>query len=187
MKNLSKTQCLEMQPRSFILGTLECIDSQWIFFDEEDEASMLQDILSSSCEVYWKGHWQKACWKKDNSFEINNTVCFLQDGAELRVGKKLQHAYQLLIDELSTHSFMRLSQLLNDLSFSLYDCIYCFNTLCFLPTDGERNGVNFLIFDNEERICSVHHHFDCSEGNDRFEITLNTGEQFLSSDLKKLG
>lgn len=44
----------------------------------------------------------------------------------------------------------------------------------------KKNGVNFLLFDNDEFFCAVQHHFSYgSKNNDRFEITLNTGKRMI--------
>ncbi|UZW66451.1 DUF2777 domain-containing protein [Priestia flexa] len=61
MKSDSKYSILQNQPRSFMTGTVEYIDSEWIFFDEEtDEASMLNDILNESVELYVNMSWEKS-------------------------------------------------------------------------------------------------------------------------------
>ena len=37
--------------------------------------------------------------------------------------------------------------------------MYCHNYLSFLPKEESREGVNILLFDNEEMICTLQHHF----------------------------
>ncbi|KOO50260.1 DUF2777 family protein [Priestia koreensis] len=180
-----KLQILKNQPRSFIYGTLECIDSQWVFFElDSDEAFRLEDVISESFEVEVNGNWEKALWVEENIVQLNGETYFLGDGDEIRVQKQLLKAYELLIEELDEAVLMQFTTQLNALDFSLYDCLYSCNTLYCLPADKNREGVNFLIFDNGDFICSVHHIF--ARGTvetDRFEFTLNTGKRLMITSL----
>lgn len=182
MKSDSKHSILQNQPRSFMTGTVEYIDSEWIFFDEEtDEASMLNDILNESVELYVNMSWEKGLFVSDHQFKIHNMIYRIKNGDKLRVTRKLPYAYEQLLKHLKKEAFHTLTTHLNSLNISLYDCIYCHNTLCFLPEDKDTKGANFLIFDNEEIICSVQHLFERGEnGLDRFEYTLSDGNRSMN-------
>ncbi|MFS8631187.1 MAG: DUF2777 domain-containing protein, partial [Bacillales bacterium] len=52
--------------------------------------------------------------------------------------------------------------------------------LNFLEGAKRKEGVNFLIFDNQEMICNVQHHFGYYERErDRFEFTINNGKRTI--------
>ncbi|MBM7702629.1 DUF2777 domain-containing protein [Metabacillus iocasae] len=182
MKYESKLDIFNGQERCHTTGIIECIDSQWVFFEEDsDEASMLNDIVNDSLEIHVKNTWQKAMFISDNVLKLNGDTYMLRDGDQLRVRKKLQHAYEELLQSLSIDVFSSFTSQLNSLGISLYDCIYCHNTSLFLPSHEDVNGVNFIIYDNEESICSVHHLFSRgTEHSDRFEYTMSNGKRVMN-------
>ncbi|MFC3883681.1 DUF2777 family protein [Bacillus songklensis] len=186
MSYQSRLHFLKEQPRAFVCGTIDRIDTQWVFFDDEnDEAFMLDEIADDSLEVYLSHRWHKAMWAGDNILQINGQIHMLKEGDYIRVRKTLQHAYEMLLEEFTFEALARFTQHLNNLNFSLYDCIYCFNSLCFQENASSKNGVNFLIFDNEEHICSIHHFFERNlQTMDRFEYTLNNGKRLMTMSLK---
>ena len=73
--------------------------------------------------------------------------------------KKLLLSYKEWLEELPDSVFTLLTESLQSLHYSLYDCMYCHNYLSFLPKEETCEGVNILLFDNEEMICSLQHHF----------------------------
>lgn len=68
-------------------------------------------------------------------------------------------SYHEWLEELPDSAFAFFAETLQSFNYSLYDCIYCHNFLSFQPKDGPCEGVNLLLFDNEEMICSLHHHY----------------------------
>ncbi|TYR79556.1 DUF2777 domain-containing protein [Priestia megaterium] len=181
MNKYSKQHALKEQPRSFVTGTVECIDSEWIFFeDDNDEASMLNDIVNDSLELLIDTKWEKAMIVENHQLKTPNGTYSLRNGDKLRVTKKLPYAYEQLLYSLTKEAFLALTNHLNSLQISLYDCIYCHNTLCFLPSGSDIKGANFIIYDNEEQICAVQHLFERGKHTvDRFEYTLSNGERSL--------
>ncbi|WP_110114332.1 DUF2777 family protein [Bacillus sp. CGMCC 1.16541] len=182
MKYDSKLDIFKEQERSYLSGVVECIDSQWVFFEEDsDEASMVDDIVNESLEIYLHDTWQKAIFMSDNLLKLHGETYMMKDGDLLRVRKTLQHAYEQLLESLEVEAFSQFAAQLNSLHFSLYDCIYCHNTLLFLPSHEDISGVNILVYDNEESICSVHHLFTRgAEHEDRFEYTMNDGKRVMN-------
>ncbi|MDR7244114.1 MULTISPECIES: DUF2777 domain-containing protein [Priestia] len=182
MNHYSKQQAMNNQPRSFVIGTVECVDSQWIFFeDESDEASMLHEVMDDTLELLIDTRWEKAIMVDDRQIKLHDGTYLLRNGDKLRLTKKLPYAYEQLLQSLPKETFLSFTQHLNSLKFSLYDCIYCHNTLCFLPTDGDTKGANFIIYDNEEKICAVQHLFERGTHHlDRFEYTVNDGERSMN-------
>lgn len=178
----SRLHFLKEQPRAFIYGMMERIDKQWVFFDDEsDEAFMLDEIADDSLEIQLNQRWHKAMWVGDDIIQANGEAYMLKEGDYIRVRKTLQHAYEQLLEELARQSLAQLTRYLNDLNFSLYDCIYCFNGLHFQEKASVKNGVNFLTFDNGEEVCSIHHFFERNERTiDRFEFTLHNGKRLMT-------
>ncbi|THE12590.1 DUF2777 domain-containing protein [Bacillus timonensis] len=175
------------QKRSFITGTTECINDQWIFFEAEtDEASMLEEMIGKEVEVFTLNKWEKGIFVEDGLIQMNGYFYKLDNGDCLRFRKKLTLAYKEWLEGFTEDQFIRFTSTLNKLSFSLYDCIHCHNQLMFQEENRENEGVNFILFDNTELLLSVHHHFSRGKlKKDRFEFTLANGKRAILSTLCK--
>lgn len=175
------------QKRSYIMGTTECINDQWIFFDAEtDEASMIEDMIGKEAEVFTLNRWEKGTFVEDGLIQMNEYFYKLENGDCIRFRKKLTHAYKELLESLSEEQFLKFTTTLNKLGFSIYDCTHCYNQMMFHQESAHYEGVNFIIYDNTEMICSVQHHF--SRGTikkDRFEYTLSNGKRAILTSLFK--
>lgn len=179
MNRHQRINLIEFQPRAFNSGTVEYINSQWVFFDEEtDEAALVDEFIHQEVEVLRNNKWCRGFLLDNGCIQTGNEQLHLQDQELLRVRKQLVYALERLLDELNDEAFIQFINTLNSLNFSVHDCIYCYNHLTFLDHESGMSGVNFLIFDNEELICSVQHHFDYHEKhNDRFELTMSNGKR----------
>jgi hypothetical protein len=179
MNRQQRIQLIEYQPRAFNAGTVENINSQWVFFDEEtDEAALVDEFIHQEVEVLRNNKWCKGFLLDNGRIQTGNDEFLLLHQEPLRIRKQLVYSLERLLDELNDEAFIQFVNTLNSLNFSVYDCIYCYNHLTFLDHNRGKSGVNFLIFDNEELICSVQHHFDYIERqNDRFEMTMSNGKR----------
>ncbi|GAA3329725.1 hypothetical protein GCM10020331_079370 [Ectobacillus funiculus] len=94
--------------------------------------------------------------------------------------KKLQTGYEEWLKELSDSSFSTLTKALGRFDYSLYDCIYCHNILFFQPASAPRQGVNFIVYDNGDYVCSLHHRYirDGEMSKDIFEFTRADGQMY---------
>ncbi|RSK29268.1 DUF2777 family protein [Bacillus sp. HMF5848] len=169
------------QPRAYTTGTVEFINDEWIFFDEEtDEAFLLEDIAHVHIEVLKNG-WLKGELKEKGRVILAKSIYRLQNGDMVRIQKALLHSYDCWLEQLDDSTFYQFISSLNQLGYSMYDCIYCHNQLLYSQTPKTGRGVNFLIFDNEESICSMHHHYNFNESPPiiRFEFTESHGHRML--------
>ena len=88
MNHYSKQQAMNNQPRSFVIGTVECVDSQWIFFeDESDEASMLHEVMDETLELLIDTRWEKAIMVDDRQIKLHDGTYLLRNGDKLRLTK----------------------------------------------------------------------------------------------------
>lgn len=166
------------QKRAYTQGTIEFINDEWIFFDDEDEeASLLGEMTEgNNIEVFRYGDWICGHLQTGGIVDIGIGSFPLQHGDRVRFRKRLPYAYQQWLESLSDKTFFCFVQWLNEHGFSLYDCLYCYNGLLF----EKYAGVNFMIYDNTELVSNVQHYYE--RGNtckDRFEITFNTGKRFV--------
>jgi hypothetical protein len=186
MNNQQRTKLLESQNRSYTEGSIECINKQWIFFDEDTEEATLLDVwLHQAIEVFRFNRWKEGIFCGENQIKIGNVIHPLKNQDKIRIRKNLVFSLEQLAKELNDDAFYQFITNLNALNFSLYDCIYCYNHLTFLSETKQKNGVNFMIFDNSDNIISVHHHFFYYENeSDRFEFTLGTGKRMV---IEKMG
>ena len=90
------------------------------------------------------------------------------------------------MEEISDDAFNQFITTLNNLNYSIYDCIFCHNHLVFLENQKIKQGVNFITFDNGDEICAVQHHFTYyKKQRDRFEFTLSTGKRIVIENIVK--
>jgi hypothetical protein len=185
MNRQQRMKLYDIQHRAYTEGTVEQINEQWIFFDEEtEEASMLDDFLQQEVEIFRLNRWRKGILYETGKVKIGNEVIMLRDHDLVRIRKHLIYSLERLLDGINDDAFFQFVTTLNSLNFSIYDCIYCYNHLSFLSDENRRDGVNFMVFDNQEEICNVQHHFCYFEKvNDRFEFTLNTGKRLIIEKL----
>lgn len=181
MKHTPRERLYEAQPRAYTEGTIEQINDQWIFFDgETEEAARLEDFLHQEIEVFRLNHWKKGILTDPGIIKIGKENILLRDQDLIRIRKNLVYSLERLLDGINEDAFIQFVTTLNSLEFSVYDCLYCYNHLSFLGEEHRRDGVNFMIFDNQECICNVQHHFYYFEkGSDRFEFTINTGKRLI--------
>ncbi|MBT2735083.1 DUF2777 domain-containing protein [Neobacillus sp. C211] len=181
MNRQQRMRLYDFQERAYTEGTVEQINEQWIFFDEEtEEAEMLDDYLQQEIEVFRMNRWKKGKLYETGKVRIGNEATMLRNHDLVRIRKHLIYSLERLLDGINDDAFFQFVTTLNSLNFSIYDCIYCYNHLSFLSDENRKDGVNFLVFDNQEQICNVQHHFCYFEKvNDRFEFTLNTGKRLV--------
>lgn len=181
MNRQQRIHLYDIQERSYTEGTVEQINGQWIFFDEEtEEASMLEEFLHQEIEIFRMNRWKKGILYEPGNIRIGNEVTMLRDHDTVRIRKHLIYSLERLLDGINDDAFFQFVTTLNSLDFSIYDCIYCYNHLSFLSDENRKDGVNFMVFDNQELICNVQHHFCYYEKvNDRFEFTINTGKRLI--------
>ncbi|WP_028402550.1 DUF2777 family protein [Ectobacillus panaciterrae] len=176
MKN--RYHIMHSQPRAHTIGNVEYINEEWVFFEEEsDEAFLLGDVIEDDFEILYNNHWLPARFYEDDLLKIDNDIHPLQNGEMIRVRKKLQYVYSEWLQELSDEAFGVFIETLEKLEYSLYDSIYCHNFLFFQVTKYPRQGVNFIVYDNGDMICSLHHHYirDMHTRKDVFSFTKADG------------
>ncbi|MGY3718334.1 DUF2777 domain-containing protein [Sutcliffiella cohnii] len=176
------------QKRSFMCGTIEYINEQWVFFEaEEDEAFLLFEIAEDGLEIYLSDEWVPAVLLESGELYLHTLHTYeMNNGDAVRIRKKLPFAYMELLQELPEDAFLQFTKLLNSINISLYDNVYCHNTLYFLPANRRKEGVNFIVYDNGTFICSVQHYFERGKNqSDWFEYTLQTGKRLLFTKMEQ--
>lgn len=171
---MNRELILKSQPRSYLEGTIFFMNNEWIIFDEEDSAYLLNDFFQRSVEFLISQSWETFFIQSEEHTENLS----IPDGTKIRVPKLLQLAYENFLNELSDESFQQFTNNLDELDYSIFDCMICHHFLSFLQ-ETPKIGVNFLLFDNGDLISSVHHHFIRNEGiiYDRFVFTRADGLQ----------
>ncbi|MBM7659803.1 hypothetical protein JOC85_000570 [Bacillus mesophilus] len=183
MKLQQRLEQLPNQERAFMIGSVETIHEQWVFFDEQDEPSALIDIINDSYQIKINNQWE-TFESFEDGMALGKQVYAVRNGDIFKIQKPLNYVYQEWLNELTDEAFSKLITLLNTLQFSLFDCIYCHNFLFYKVQTKPINGVNFIVFDNGEELCSVHHHFKRgATRSDRFEVTINNGKRHILSSL----
>ncbi len=186
MRKQQRNKLIQHQQRAFTEGTVEYINEQWVFFDEEtEEATLLNVWLNEEIEVFVYNRWRKGILKSDGKIGLRQEDYYLKDKDLIRIRKRLVYSLEQLLGEINDDALCQFIINLNSLHFSIYDCIYCYNHLNFLTESSQKSGVNFIVFDNGDNICSVQHHFVYYETkSDRFEFTLSSGKRMV---IEKIG
>ncbi|MCQ6280996.1 DUF2777 domain-containing protein [Bacillus sp. EB600] len=181
MNRQQRLKLYNTQVRAYTEGAIEQINDQWIFFDAEtEEASLMEDFLQQEVEIFRLNRWKRGVLIASGKMAIGKETLLLRDQDLVRVRKHIIYSLERLLDAINDDAFFQFVTTLNSLDFSIYDCLYCYNHLTFLADDTRKDGVNFMVFDNQSQICNVQHHFCYYEKtNDRFEFTLNTGKRLI--------
>jgi hypothetical protein len=172
---------LKEQKRSYVQGTLQYVNNEWIFLDEEnEEVSLLEDMIDEDIELFRFGKWVRGKVCDDGTVLFFTQRYALKDGEIVRFRKHLSYAYEQWLQYLPDKTFFYFIQMLNNLDFSLYDCLYCYNHFLF----KNNTGVNFIIYDNTEQIINVQHYYERGTlQSDRFEITFDTGKRLICTQV----
>lgn len=186
LEKQQRNKLIQHQQRAFTEGSVEYINEQWVFFDDEtEEATLLNVWINEEIEVFVFNRWRKGVLKSDGMIGLGQDHYHLKDQDSIRIRKRLVYALEQLLIEINDDAFCQFIIHLNSLQFSIYDCIYCYNHLNFLSESSQKSGVNFIVLDNGENICSVQHHFVYYEKkSDRFEFTMSSGKRMV---IEKIG
>lgn len=187
MLSKQKHRLFERQKRAHITGFIEIGEDQEILFydDEHEEVTILHFKKDEKVEILLEDSWYHGIYSGNGQLSVPTGMHKLRENDTLRIPKKVQYALDYMLKEATDDSFVSFTSKLNELSFSIHDCIYSYNQMVFLEEAEEKKGVSFYQFDNEEAVCAVQHHF--LRGNkheDRFEFTVCTGTRALLTQLK---
>ncbi|WP_062352115.1 DUF2777 family protein [Bacillus kwashiorkori] len=181
-----RLQLLNQQQRAYCEGTIDFINNEWVFFDSEsEEAFPLENFLYREVLVLRMNQWKKGVLTENFIIENKHVQYKLKEKDSIRIKKNILFSFEILLQDLTDDSFFLFIRKLNDLQFSIFDILYCYNHLHF-SVFKKAKGVNFFILDNGEAICSVHHHFNYDKTReDRFEFTLNNGKRAIVQQLQR--
>lgn len=180
----NKLASIPLQERAYIEGTIEYIGEEWIFFDEINEEAFELEDLGTELEILKEDNrWYKGILIEKTLLYVENDFHYLKNGDHIRYKKKLTYSFKELIDELSEPSYLNFVKTLNSFSYSLFDCVYCHNFLSFLYCQENKEGMNVIVFDNQDQICVVQHYFSrkTEKCNDRFEFAQSNGKRLVCS------
>ena len=175
---IQRKHILYNQPRAHTVGNVEYINNEWVFFDDEnDEAFLLEDIAEDGFEILYNNNWLPARFYEQDVLQIANEQHHLQNGEMIRIRKKLL-SYNEWLEELPDSVFTLLTESLQSLHY--FYMIACIVIIIYLSTArGVTKGVNILLFDNEEMICTLQHHFvrHTTSNKNMFRFTKVNGEE----------
>ena len=88
MRQQPRTKLMKQQQRAFTEGTVENINFQWIFFDDEtDEASSIDDYMRNEVEVYRTGHWRPGIILENGTIQLRQEMTYLKHNEQIRIRK----------------------------------------------------------------------------------------------------
>lgn len=78
MNRQQRMKLYDIQQRAFTEGTVEQINEQWIFFDEEtEEAAMVDDYLQQEIEIFRMNRWKKGKLYESGKVRIGKEAIML--------------------------------------------------------------------------------------------------------------
>jgi Protein of unknown function (DUF2777) len=181
MSPYKRTDILLNQKRSYLTGMIEVTNDQYVIYDEiNDEIHLIEDIQDDQMEILSPHGWKPGKWIGLGKVKTELGLFSINSGETVRLKKRLPHALDEMLKELNDETFIQFIKQLNNLSFSLFDCVYSYNQLLFLDQKVHKKGVSFYQFDNEDCICAIQHHFERGvHSSDRFEITTSLCKRSL--------
>ncbi|MCD7034909.1 DUF2777 domain-containing protein [Metabacillus sp. GX 13764] len=183
MSEQNRTELLQVQDRSYMIGMIQQLEEEWFFIEEdEDQMVLLETLNTKELEIFLEEKWQKAKLAANGKIKGPFGTHVIHEDDCFRMKKPLPYALDQMLQSLSDKTFEEFAKQLNSLGFSIFDCVYSYNQLLFLSRKKRKKGVSFFQFDNEEGICAVQHHFErgTAEG-DRFEFTTSFGKRAVLS------
>ncbi|MGR3763505.1 DUF2777 family protein [Rossellomorea sp. NS-SX7] len=181
MSNIYRSNILKSQKRAFSEGTVLFDEDIWLFFEiDADEESELEFYINHEIRLFREDTWITGVLLENGVIATPYERIRMNDGDRIQIKKNILFSLENLIDDISDDAFLQFISTLNNLNYSLYDCIFCHNHLVFLGSQKMKQGVNFINFDNGEEVCAVQHHFTYyKKKRDRFEFTLSTGKRIV--------
>lgn len=182
--NIWRKKFLNEQRGAYKAATLEKIDTHWLIFDSEtDEAFPFQDETFKSYDIQAMTEeqaWVSVSFYNSHYLRADEKLIPIIEEMKLRIQTRLSFAYQAWLEELSCEHLRKITYFINDLNYSLFDCIYCHNTAMF-ENKKHGQGVNFIVFDNGFLPCSLQHSFQYTNGikeKQCFAFTVANGKKY---------
>ncbi|WP_347317995.1 DUF2777 family protein [Rossellomorea sp. RS05] len=187
MSNIYRSNILKSQKRAYSEGTVLLEDDIWYFFEiDAEEESELDFYLHQELRLYRDDEWVTGVLLEDGILATPYEKFRIESGDRILIKKSILFSLENLMEEISDDAFNQFITTLNNLNYSIYDCIFCHNHLVFLGNQKIKQGVNFITFDNGDEICAVQHHFTYyKKQRDRFEFTLSTGKRIVIENIVK--
>lgn len=183
MREAWKKKLIRQQRGSYQAATIEKIDTHWLIFDSQtDEALPFSEETFNEMDIQIQSahqEWIPAYYYDDNYLRSDKHLIPLEDKMNIRIENLLPFAYQTWLEGLARNPFLKFTQFINDLNYSLFDCIYCHHTALFSSNENG-HGVNFIFLDNGYLPCSIHHKFHFIEhvASNQFDFTLADGKSY---------
>lgn len=181
MSNIYRSNILKSQKRAFSEGTVLVDEDTWFFFEiDAEEESELEFYINHEIRLLREDAWITGMLLENGILATPYERIRMLDGDRIQIKKNILFSLENLIEDISDDAFLQFITTLNNLNYSLYDCIFCHNHLVFLSGQKMKQGVNFINFDNGDEVCAVQHHFSYfKKKRDRFEFTLSTGKRIV--------
>ena len=150
MLNKWKKHFIQTQKGAYKNATLEKIDTHWLIFDSETEEAFSftpETFADFEIKGYLKAvdEWVSLQYYSEQYLQADEKLLPVTENMPFRIQTRLPFAYEAWLAKLTHEQLLKITQFLNDLHYSLFDCLYCHNTDLFMDTtDG--TGVNFIFF-----------------------------------------
>lgn len=186
MTEMWRKNFIHEQRGAYQAATIEKIGTHWLIFDTQtDEAIPFSKETFEEIGIQIQSgnqEWISIQYYDTNYLQADEKLIPIQNQMNIRIETALSFAYHQWLEQLPRKTLLTFTQFINDLNYSLFDCVYCHNTSLF-QNAGNGHHVNFIFLDNSDMPCSIHH--SRKEHMEQFDLTLANGKiyQFTISDI----
>ncbi|WP_307893856.1 DUF2777 domain-containing protein [Bacillus swezeyi] len=184
--DIEREKRIYREKRKWIYGNILMEDGICLIENEEGDLFLVESLKSPGVFISIDGEWLKAeLFDRFAIIERSETVK-LSGGEPIRYLKIVKQAFLAFLNDLEDGQFYSFLDQLNDLGFSVFDCVYAYNSLCFSAEKKDAEGVSFYQFSNDVKHCALQHHYERKdERKDRFEWTTSNGERIVTISASK--
>lgn len=106
MNRQQRMHLYDIQMRAYTEGSVEYINDQWIFFDEEtEEASLLENFLQQEIEIFRMNRWKTGILEDSGKIRVGNEIIMVRDHDKIRIRKHLIYSLEKLLEGINDDAF----------------------------------------------------------------------------------
>ncbi|MFN2747058.1 MULTISPECIES: DUF2777 domain-containing protein [Bacillus] len=184
--NSEREKRMYAEKRKWIYGKILMEDGICLIENEEGDLFLVESLISPGVFISIDGEWLKAELFDQFAVTEHSETIQLKGGESIRYLKTVKQAFLEFLEGLDNGRFYSFLEQLNDLGFSVFDCVYAYNGLCFISEKKGAKGVSFYQFSNDLKQCALQHHYERNgDHKDRFEWTTSDGERIVTISASK--
>lgn len=182
---------LETEQEKYNFYDVQIENEQYLLVDSANQQFLPLEGCPFLFELEVRDTWVKGHYLEAGMFKMNDGQSKkLVKNDRIRMEKKQLNPYELLLKELEQPALDSLEQSLQQFQINHEHVVSCHNTLLNQLVDETKqqkySGTNFILYERNNEIISVQHHYERLlkevENDltyDRFEVTSGSGKRYI--------